>query len=199
MIALGIIVERAVLQPLINQPPITLFIATLGLSYIIEGVAQLLWGTQVHGLDIGISNIPFDVDGCVFISWFDLFAAAVAGSLVALFTLFLRAPAVGTMLSNRSRSNPLARIDDAAERAWSAERIANILARETIVVTPEAKSPMVGPDLACVAPPAERTPTGLSVLLQSQMLKHALQPYCLGGPYGRLLRASRLHAMVLSG
>jgi branched-subunit amino acid ABC-type transport system permease component len=86
MIALGIIVERAVLQPLINQPPITLFIATLGLSYIIEGVAQLLWGTQVHELDIGISKIPFDVDGCVFISWFDLFAAAVAGSLVALFT-----------------------------------------------------------------------------------------------------------------
>jgi hypothetical protein len=93
----------------------------------------------VHGLDIGISNIPFDVDGCVFIGWFDLFAAAVAGSLVALFTLFLRAPAVGTMLPNRSRSNPLARIDDAAERAWSAEWNANILARETIVVTPEAK------------------------------------------------------------
>lgn len=92
MIALGIIAERAVLEPLINQPPITLFIATLGPSYIIEGVAQLLWGTQVHGLDIGISKIPFDVDGCVFISWFDLFAAAVAGSLVALFTLFLRAP-----------------------------------------------------------------------------------------------------------
>ncbi|MBV8698605.1 branched-chain amino acid ABC transporter permease [Bradyrhizobium sp.] len=89
MIALGIAVERAVLRPLVNQPPITLFMATLGLSYIIEGAAQLLWGTQVHGLDIGVSDIPFDVGG-VFISRFDLFAAAVAGSLVALFTLFFR-------------------------------------------------------------------------------------------------------------
>ncbi|MDU6725790.1 MAG: branched-chain amino acid ABC transporter permease [Bradyrhizobium sp.] len=80
MVALGITIERTVLRPLINQPPITLFMATLGLSYVIEGAAQLLWGTQVHGLDIG----------GVFISRFDLFAAAVAGSLVALFTLFFR-------------------------------------------------------------------------------------------------------------
>ncbi|WP_315730935.1 MULTISPECIES: branched-chain amino acid ABC transporter permease [unclassified Bradyrhizobium] len=89
MVGLGVAVERAVLRPLINQPPITLFTATLGLSYVIEGTAQLVWGTQVHGLDIGVSDTPFDVGG-VFISRFDLFAAAVAGSLVALFTLFFR-------------------------------------------------------------------------------------------------------------
>lgn len=89
MIALGITIERAVLRPLVNQPPITLFMATLGLSYVIEGVAQLLWGTQVHGLDVGISDVPFEVAG-VLISRFDLFAAAVAGSLVTLFALFFR-------------------------------------------------------------------------------------------------------------
>ncbi|MCP3475864.1 branched-chain amino acid ABC transporter permease [Bradyrhizobium sp. CCGUVB1N3] len=89
MIALGLVVERAVLRPLVNQPPITLFMATLGLSYVIEGAAQLLWGTQVHGLDIGISDVPFEVAG-VLISQFDLFAAGVAGSLVALFALFFR-------------------------------------------------------------------------------------------------------------
>ncbi|NEV02938.1 branched-chain amino acid ABC transporter permease, partial [Bradyrhizobium uaiense] len=89
MVALGVSVERAVLRPLVNQPPITLFMATLGLSYVIEGAAQLLWGTQVHGLDIGISDVPLDLAG-VFISRFDLFAAAVAGSLVALFALFFR-------------------------------------------------------------------------------------------------------------
>ncbi|WP_439402850.1 branched-chain amino acid ABC transporter permease [Bradyrhizobium sp. DASA03068] len=89
MVALGIATERLVLRPLVNQPPITLFMATLGLSYVIEGAAQLLWGTQVHGLDIGISDTPFDVAG-VLISQFDLFAAAVAGSLVALFALFFR-------------------------------------------------------------------------------------------------------------
>ncbi|MDA9399213.1 MULTISPECIES: branched-chain amino acid ABC transporter permease [Bradyrhizobium] len=89
MIALGIATERLVLRPLVNQPPITLFMATLGLSYVIEGAAQLLWGTQVHGLDIGISDTPFEASG-VLISRFDLFAAAVAGSLVALFALFFR-------------------------------------------------------------------------------------------------------------
>ncbi|MCC8973698.1 branched-chain amino acid ABC transporter permease [Bradyrhizobium brasilense] len=89
MVVLGVSVERAVLRPLVNQPPITLFMATLGLSYVIEGAAQLLWGTQVHGLDIGISDVPLDIAG-VFISRFDLFAAAVAGSLVALFALFFR-------------------------------------------------------------------------------------------------------------
>jgi type IV secretion/conjugal transfer VirB4 family ATPase len=85
---------------------------------------------------------------------------------------------------------PLGRIDDAAERAWAAEWITNILARETIVVTPEAKDHLWSALTSLAsAPPAERTLTGLSVLLQSQMLKRALQPYCLGGPYGRLLDA----------
>jgi branched-chain amino acid transport system permease protein len=89
MVLLGIAVERVILRPLVNQPPITLFMATLGLSYVIEGAAQLLWGTQVHGLDLGINDTPFNVAG-VLISQFDLFAAAVAGAMVALFALFFR-------------------------------------------------------------------------------------------------------------
>ncbi|WP_371421460.1 branched-chain amino acid ABC transporter permease [Tardiphaga sp.] len=89
MVMLGIAVERVILRPLVNQPPITLFMATLGLSYVIEGAAQLLWGTQVHGLDLGIDDKPFEVAG-VLISQFDLFAAAVAGAMVTLFALFFR-------------------------------------------------------------------------------------------------------------
>jgi len=85
---------------------------------------------------------------------------------------------------------PLGLIDDAAERAWAAGWIANILARETIVITPEAKDHLWSALTSLAsAPVAERTLTGLSVLLQSQTLKRALQPYCLGGPYGRLLDA----------
>ena len=85
---------------------------------------------------------------------------------------------------------PLALIDDAAERAWAAEWIANILARETIVITPEAKDHLWSALTSLAsAPSAERTLTGLSVLLQSQALKRALQPYCLGGASGRLLDA----------
>ena len=85
---------------------------------------------------------------------------------------------------------PLALIDDAAERGWAAEWIANILARETISHHAGGEGPsLVGADIARVRACAERTLTGLSVLLQSQTLKRALQPYCLGGPYGRLLDA----------
>jgi type IV secretion system protein VirB4 len=85
---------------------------------------------------------------------------------------------------------PLALIDDAAERGWAAEWIAAILAREKIGVTPEAKDHLWSAlSSLASAPMAERTLTGLSVLLQSQALKRALQSYCLGGPYGRLLDA----------
>lgn len=94
MVVLGITIERAVLRPLTNKPPITLFMATLGLSYIIEGAAQLLWGTQVHGLDLGIEDIPFDVGG-VFISQFDIFAALVAAGIVAILSAFFRYTRIG--------------------------------------------------------------------------------------------------------
>src|SRR5690349_2189795 len=63
MVMLGVLIERTVLRPLTNQPPITLFMATLGLSYVIEGAAQLLWGTQVHGLDLGIDDTPLEISG----------------------------------------------------------------------------------------------------------------------------------------
>lgn len=94
MIALGLAIERAVLRPLVNKPPITLFMATLGLAYIIEGGAQLLWGTQVHGLDLGIEDVPLEISG-VLISTFDIFAAGVAALMVISLTLFFRYTRVG--------------------------------------------------------------------------------------------------------
>ena len=63
MVALGIAIERFVLRPMAGQPPITLFMVTLGLSYIIEGGAELIWGTQVHGLDLGIEDTPMQIAG----------------------------------------------------------------------------------------------------------------------------------------
>lgn len=89
MTALGFAIERTVLRPLANRSPMTLFMATLGLSYIIEGAAQLVWGTEVHRLDLGISNDPYEVAG-VFISNFDLVAAGIAAALVAGLTAFFR-------------------------------------------------------------------------------------------------------------
>jgi branched-chain amino acid transport system permease protein len=94
MVVLGIAIERVVLRPLVNKPPITLFMATLGLSYVIEGAAQLIWGTQVHGLDLGIDDTPFEVAG-ILISKFDLFAASIAAGMVALLTAFFRYTRIG--------------------------------------------------------------------------------------------------------
>jgi type IV secretion system protein TrbE len=92
--------------------------------------------------------------------------------------------------SERVALQPLAMIDDEAERVWAAEWITAILAREKIDVTPDAKEHLWSAlSSLASAPSGERTLTGLSVLLQSQSLKRALQPYCLGGPYGRLLDA----------
>ncbi len=79
--AVALTVERFVLRKLVNRSPMTLFMATLGVSFILEGVAQAVWGAQVHGLELGISDEPLELRG-VFISKFDLFAAAVAGLLV---------------------------------------------------------------------------------------------------------------------
>jgi len=89
---------------------------------------------------------------------------------------------------------PLSRIDEATERAWAADWIVAILMRETIQVTPEVKE-LIWTALSSLAsaPVAERTMTGLSVLLQSNDLKQALRPYCVGGPYGRLLDAESEH------
>ena len=85
---------------------------------------------------------------------------------------------------------PLARIGEYVEEAWGAEWVAAILAREGVAITPDAKEHIWSAITSLAsAPVAERTLTGLSVLLQSNALKQALRPYCLGGPYGRLLDA----------
>src|SRR6059036_1824944 len=54
MVVLGIAIERLVLRPLVNQPQITLFMATIGLTFVLEGLSQIVWGSQPHGLEIGI-------------------------------------------------------------------------------------------------------------------------------------------------
>ncbi|HZV63401.1 MAG TPA: branched-chain amino acid ABC transporter permease [Telluria sp.] len=84
MIALGLAIERVVLRPLVNQPEITLFMATIGLAFFIEGLAQLLWGAQVHKLDLPIDDVPiaFLLERFnIIVSQFDLTAAAICALL----------------------------------------------------------------------------------------------------------------------
>ena len=85
---------------------------------------------------------------------------------------------------------PLARIDEPAERNWAAEWLQAILVGEGLTVDPATKEHLWSALTSLsTAPVAERTLTGLAVLLQSQALKQALAPYCIGGPFGRLLDA----------
>ena len=85
---------------------------------------------------------------------------------------------------------PLARIDEPAERNWASEWLQAILAAEGVALDPETKDHLWSAlSSLASAPVAERTLTGLAVLLQSQALKQALAPYCVGGPFGRLLDA----------
>jgi type IV secretion system protein VirB4 len=85
---------------------------------------------------------------------------------------------------------PLSRINEPDERAWAAGWIAGVLTREGVAVDPAAKD-LVWSALSSLAsaPVHERTLTGLAVLLQSQALKRALEPYTLAGPWGRLMDA----------
>jgi branched-chain amino acid transport system permease protein len=124
MVVVGLGVERTVLRPLVNQPPITLFMATLGVAYMIEGAAQLAWGTQVHGLDLGIDDTPLDLGG-VLVSRFDLFAAATAGLMVALLSAFFRYTRTG-LAFRAVADDPLAALNTGLRlpRIWSAVWIA---------------------------------------------------------------------------
>ena len=89
---------------------------------------------------------------------------------------------------------PLARIHDTYERAWAGDWIAAILMREGLAITPEVKEHLwTALTSLASAPVEERTITGLVVLLQSNDLKQALRPYCVGGAYGRLLDAETEH------
>jgi branched-chain amino acid transport system permease protein len=97
LVALSILIERLVLRPLTNRSPMTLFMATLGVSYVIEGVAQGLMGANVHALDLGIEDVPVFI-GELMISQFDLIAAITAGLLVGVLALLFNKTRIGISL-----------------------------------------------------------------------------------------------------
>jgi branched-chain amino acid transport system permease protein len=101
MVALGLLTERIVLRPLVNQPQITLFMATIGLTFVVEGMAQLFWGSQPHNLELGIQDEPLawitDSTG-MNVSKFDLAAAGIAAALVTSLALFFSRTRIGRAL-----------------------------------------------------------------------------------------------------
>jgi len=101
MVALGVLTERIVLRQLVNQPQIALFMATIGLAFFIEGLSQLLWGTEVRPLSLGIKDEPIPMlleKFNMVVSKFDVAAALVAGVLVSLLAVFFNRTRIGRAL-----------------------------------------------------------------------------------------------------
>jgi branched-chain amino acid transport system permease protein len=97
MVAIAIVIEWLVLRPLADRGPMTLFMATLGLSYVIEGITQVVLGTDVHQLDLGIEDLPTSFLGLE-LSQFDLFASAAAIVLVVLLSVLFDRTRMGIAL-----------------------------------------------------------------------------------------------------
>jgi len=101
MIALAWLIERLMLRHLVNQDPIILFMATIGLAYVLEGLGDILWGSDVKLLDIGIpqgaSDYMLDTFD-IYIDKLEIFAAATAAVMVAVLALFFQKTRTGRAL-----------------------------------------------------------------------------------------------------
>lgn len=98
MVAVGYATERLVLQPLMNQSEDTLLMATIGLAFVLQGLAQAVWGVEVRRLDLGIGDFPIpwvaDNLGLV-VSALDVTAGLVAASLIVILTLLFKDTKMG--------------------------------------------------------------------------------------------------------
>jgi branched-chain amino acid transport system permease protein len=103
MVAIAWSVERLALRGLVNQPPIALLMATLGIGYFLDGAGQLLFGDATYKIDVGLPKDPMLVlehvfDGGILLNKEDLFSALIAATLVATLTLFFQKTRTGRAL-----------------------------------------------------------------------------------------------------
>ncbi|MGQ3168949.1 MAG: branched-chain amino acid ABC transporter permease [Hydrogenophaga sp.] len=103
MVVVAQLIEMGVLRHLVNQDGITLLMATLGISYFLDGLAQLVFGSSTYKIDVGMPKDPIIVlestfQGGLLLSLEDLYAAAIAAMLVALLTLFFQKTGTGRAL-----------------------------------------------------------------------------------------------------
>ena len=103
MIAVAWLIERLVLGKLVNQEGITLLMATLGVSYFIDGFGQTVFGSNIYKIDVGLPKDPIFLmestfQGGILINKEDLYAAAIAAALVAGLSLFFQKTATGRAL-----------------------------------------------------------------------------------------------------
>ena len=97
MIALAFAVEWIMLRRLVNQEEIVLFMSTIGLSFVLQGFGETVWGSNVKLLDVGIPNESFEVGG-ILLNEFDLFAAASGALMVTVLAVFFHYTRMGRAL-----------------------------------------------------------------------------------------------------
>jgi len=103
MIAVAWLIERLVLGKLVNQEGITLLMATLGITYFMDGFGQTLFGSDIYKIDVGLPKDPLFLfesvfQGGVLVNKEDLAAAAIAAALVGALSLFFQKTATGRAL-----------------------------------------------------------------------------------------------------
>jgi branched-chain amino acid transport system permease protein len=103
MVILAWVIERVVLRPLVNQEAIALLMATLGVTYFLDGFGQTVWGSDIYKIELGIAKEPVMVldsvfQGGILVNKEDFVAALAAAALVALLALFFQKTPTGRAL-----------------------------------------------------------------------------------------------------
>ncbi|CAN5213573.1 branched-chain amino acid ABC transporter permease [soil metagenome] len=103
MVAVAWLIERLVLRNLVNQEPIAMLMATIGITYFLDGFGQMLFGSESYRLDVGLPKDPLILfestfDGGILVGKEDLSAAAIAAALVLVLALFFQKTSTGRAL-----------------------------------------------------------------------------------------------------
>ena len=103
MVVLAWLIERLVLRPLVNQEGVALLMATLGVSYFLDGVGQTIWGSDIYKIELGIAKEPVMIlenvfQGGILVNKEDFVAAIVAAALVLGLALFFQKTPTGRAL-----------------------------------------------------------------------------------------------------
>jgi branched-chain amino acid transport system permease protein len=103
MVAVAYLIERWVLGKLVNQEGVTLLMATLGITYFLDGFGQTLFGSKIYKIDVGLPKDPMFLfektfEGGILVNKEDLYAAVIAAALVAALSLFFQKTSTGRAL-----------------------------------------------------------------------------------------------------
>ena len=103
MVVLAWLIERLVLRPLVNQEGVALLMATLGVTYFLDGFGQTLWGSDIYKIELGIAKEPVMIldnvfQGGILVNKEDFAAALVAALLVTALSVFFQKTSTGRAL-----------------------------------------------------------------------------------------------------